>query len=73
MAKKEVKKEVKKESKGSRSRTRRSAFERQCLSKTFKRMFDGANKEVFCMLLDAERNAKRKKNRAKSEAAPDRD
>jgi hypothetical protein len=41
-------------------RTRRNALERKCLSKTMKRLFIGADRTLFRLALDAEREARAK-------------
>jgi len=39
-----------------RSRTRRNTLERRCLSKVFKRLFVGRNRETFRMLEKIKKN-----------------
>lgn len=41
-------------------RSKRTSFERKCLSKSYKRLFCGMGKEVFKLVLAAERQSKKK-------------
>ena len=42
------------------TRTRRSSFERKCLSKSAKRLFHGMGRQVFKLLVAVDKPAKRK-------------
>ncbi len=42
------------------NRKRRNTLERKCLSKSFKRLFKGCTSTVFSLVLQAERDSRRK-------------
>ena len=45
------------------SRSKRSSFERKCLSKSFKRIFAGMGRQVFKVVLKAEQQSRKKKSK----------